>query len=50
MIFENGEIGVGLILAAIVLVGMIYFIVRKPVKRTPTITIEEIKEVKEWQL
>ena len=50
VIFENGEIGVGLILAAIVLVGMIYFIVRKPVKRTPTITIEEIKEVKEWQL
>ncbi len=29
---------------------MIYFIVRRPVKQAPTITIEEIKEVKEWQL
>jgi ferrous iron transport protein B len=50
VIFENGEIGIGLILAAIVLLGMIYFVVRKPIKKTPTVTIEEIKEVKEWQL
>ncbi|MGM0302485.1 ferrous iron transporter B [Enterococcus sp. AZ048] len=50
VIFENGEIGIGMILAAIVLLGMIYFVVRKPIKKTPTVTIEEIKEVKEWQL
>lgn len=50
VIFENGEIGIGLTLAAIVLLGMIYFVVRKPIKKTPTVTIEEIKEVKEWQL
>lgn len=50
VMFEDGKIGVGLILAAILLAAMIYFIVRKPVKQTPTITIEEIKEVKEWQL
>lgn len=50
VIFENGEIGIGLILAGIVLAAMIYFVVRKPIKKTPTITIEEIKEVKEWQL
>ncbi|OTO76478.1 MULTISPECIES: ferrous iron transport protein B [unclassified Enterococcus] len=50
VIFENGEIGIGLILATIVLLGMIYFVVRKPIKKTPTVTIEEIKEVKEWQL
>lgn len=50
VIFENGEIGIGLILAAIVLLGMIYFVVRKPIKKTPTVTIEEIKEVKECQL
>lgn len=47
VIFENGEIGIGLILAAIVLLGMIYFVVRKPIKKTPTVTIEEVKE---WQL
>ena len=50
VIFENGEIGIGFILAGIVLAAMIYFVVRKPIKKTPTITIEEIKEVKEWQL
>ncbi|MEQ7199343.1 ferrous iron transport protein B [Enterococcus avium] len=50
VMFENGKFGIGLILAAFVLAAMIYFIVRRPVKQAPTITIEEIKEVKEWQL
>ncbi|MDU6523837.1 MAG: nucleoside recognition domain-containing protein, partial [Enterococcus sp.] len=50
VVFEGGALGVGFILAIGLIVAMLYFILRKPVKQSPTITIEEIKEVKEWQL
>ncbi|GCF95171.1 ferrous iron transport protein B [Enterococcus florum] len=50
VLFEGGAIGFGLILAVIAAAAMLYFLLRKPVKQTPTVTIEHIKEVKEWQL
>lgn len=49
VIFEGGNIGFGLVLAIALIFVMLYFLVRKPAKRTPTVTIEHIKEVKEWQ-
>ncbi|MGM0213508.1 ferrous iron transport protein B [Enterococcus sp. AZ109] len=50
VIFEGGNIGFGVVLAVALVVVLLYFIVRRPVNRTPIVTIEHIKEVKEeWQ-
>ncbi|MGM0237548.1 ferrous iron transport protein B [Enterococcus sp. AZ103] len=49
--FEGGSIGIGFILAAVVLAIMLYFILKKPNKSNrPTVTIQHLDEVKEWQL
>ncbi|MBO1304993.1 ferrous iron transport protein B [Enterococcus sp. 669A] len=50
VIFEGGSIGFGMVLAVALLAVLVYFVVRRPAKRTPIVTIEHIKEVKEeWQ-
>lgn len=50
LFFEGGQVNLATVIAGIVLAIMLYFIVRKPVKQTPSISIQEINEVKEWQL
>lgn len=49
--FEGGTVNLGTVAAGVALVGMLYFILRKPVEQAPTVTIEQLKEEGEgWQL